>query len=187
MSDNDLTPTFLPVPVPPAAALTGASEARDLSDVAELVRKRWGDRAIISVETTHRGDPFVVVAPAVIGVVLRALRDEPSFLCQRLETIAAVDLPSTGVEVVYIVSSLVHKHQFNLKIFLDAQSPRAPSVCDVFRAANWYERECYDMFGIVFDGHPNLKRILLPQDWVGHPLRREYVFPEDYNGMKVPL
>jgi len=65
-------------------------------------------------------------------------------------------------------------------------NPHVPSVESVWKTANWHEREAYDLIGVVFDGHPDLRRILLPDDWEGHPLRKDYKVPEFYNGMKVP-
>ncbi len=87
----------------------------------------------------------------------------------------------------YHVSSFTHRHIVAIKVAVDREAPKVPTASDLFRAANWYERECYEMTGVEFTNHPHLENLLLPSDWVGHPLRRDYVFPEEYNGMKVPL
>ena len=73
-----------------------------------------------------------------------------------------------------------------LRAYVPIDDPRIASVSRVWRTADWHEREGYDMFGIVFEGHADLRRILLPDDWEGHPLRKDYTVPEYYNGMKVP-
>jgi NADH-quinone oxidoreductase subunit C len=88
--------------------------------------------------------------------------------------------------VVYHLASVVHNHKIVLKAICTKENPHVQSVADVWGTANWHEREAFDLIGIVFDGHPDLRRILLPYDWEGHPLRKDYKVPEFYNGMKVP-
>jgi NADH-quinone oxidoreductase subunit C len=70
-----------------------------------------------------------------------------------------------------------------VKVYCPRENPRVPSVVDVWKAADWHEREAFDMFGIIFDGHPDLRRILCADDWVGYPLRKDYVFPREYHGI----
>jgi NADH-quinone oxidoreductase subunit C len=77
-------------------------------------------------------------------------------------------------------------HKIVLKVDVPADHPRCRSVEAVWKTANWHEREAFDLYGIVFEGHPDLRRILLPDDWEGYPLRKDYQVPEYYNGMKVP-
>ena len=77
-------------------------------------------------------------------------------------------------------------HKITLKVELTAENLHCQSVEAIWKSANWNEREAYDMFGILFDGHPDLRRILMPDDWEGYPLRKDYQVPEFYNGMKVP-
>jgi NADH-quinone oxidoreductase subunit C len=85
--------------------------------------------------------------------------------------------------VVYDFYSTTHRHRFAVKVYVDRNDPRVPSVMDLWPAADWHEREAYDLFGIVFDGHNDLRRILLPEDWQGHPLRKDYAFPREYHGI----
>lgn len=171
--------------------------------MAAALKTKFGDVVLKAVEKTHKGDAFVVVDPAQIVSVLQFLRDDERFYCTNLQLISAVDYPTANpiegatpytspfkdghIAVVYNLYSYAHRHQLTVKAYVDRNTPKLPSVSDLFRCANWYERECYDMTGVEFSGHPNHIRILLPQDWVGYPLRRDYVFPEEYNGMKVPL
>ncbi|MFA6542090.1 MAG: NADH-quinone oxidoreductase subunit C, partial [Bacteroidota bacterium] len=88
--------------------------------------------------------------------------------------------------VTYHLYSMVHRHKFVLKVEVPTDAPNIPSVESVWKTANWHEREAFDMYGIQFSGHPDLRRILLPDDWEGYPLRKDYEVPEFYNGMRVP-
>lgn len=196
--------TFLPTPVPAAPQTMSSGTPSNIDAVGAALQQAFGASALQRIEKAHKGTPFVVVDGAKIVDVLRFLRDDPRFQCTNLNVVSSVDYPplkavaaSEGVEarpaqdgrieVIYVVSSYSFKHEFMVKAFLDREHPSVPSVCELFRSANWYERECYDLVGVEFTNHPNLQRILLPQDWLGHPLRRDYIFPEEYNGMKVPL
>jgi NADH-quinone oxidoreductase subunit C len=76
--------------------------------------------------------------------------------------------------VVYVLFSYAHKNQITVKALVDRENAKLPSVTPLFRAANWYERECFDMYGVQFEGHPELKRLLLYDEFVGHPLRKDY-------------
>ena len=87
--------------------------------------------------------------------------------------------------VAYNFYSTSLKHYIEFRIEIDAEG-QIPSVAEIWKTANWHEREVYDLFGITFSNHPELKRILLPEDWEGHPLRKDYKTPEYYNGMPVP-
>ena len=91
------------------------------------------------------------------------------------------------ISVYYHLESLKFRHKILLKVLTDRDMPEVASVVDTWKAANWHEREAYDMFGLKFINHPDLKRILMPYDWeAGYPLRKDYENPEFYQGMKVP-
>jgi len=92
---------------------------------------------------------------------------------------------STEFGVAYNFYSTTRKHYIEIKVEVDLET-EIPSVAEIWRTADWHEREAYDLFGIKFSNHPDLKRILLPEDWDGHPLRKEYKTPEYYNGMPIP-
>jgi NADH-quinone oxidoreductase subunit C len=121
-----------------------------------------------------------MLKPGAIRDVCLFLRDEPSLRMDHLADLTAVDystFPGDGgprFEVVYNLISTVHRHRIRLKARVPGEEPRIDSVISVWQTANWHERETYDLMGIVFNGHPDLRRILLPEDWVGHPLRKEY-------------
>ena len=87
------------------------------------------------------------------------------------------------LEVVYHLYSMLKKHKLILKVELSRDDPKVPTVENVWGIANWHEREAYDMYGIQFEGHSDLRRILCPDDWVDYPLRKDYVEPETYRGM----
>jgi NADH-quinone oxidoreductase subunit C len=95
------------------------------------------------------------------------------------------------LEVVYHLSSLTHRHRFVVKVILprwkdnvEGQLPEVPSVSGVWATADWHERETFDLCGVLFPGHPDLTRILLAEDWEGHPLRKDYEFPLEYHGIR---
>ena len=89
--------------------------------------------------------------------------------------------------VVYHLGSSSYKHKIALKVEVGRDEPKVPTVERVWRIANWHERETYDMYGIVFEGHSDLRRILCPDDWEGYPLRKDYQVQEFYRGIKVEV
>jgi NADH-quinone oxidoreductase subunit C len=97
-----------------------------------------------------------------------------------------MDYTGGKLGVVYHLHSMKWNHKIVIKVEVPAENPHVPSVESVWKTANWHEREAYDMIGVIFNGHPDLRRMLLPEDWVGHPLRKDYQVQEFYNGMKVP-
>jgi NADH-quinone oxidoreductase subunit C len=123
------------------------------------------------------------------------LRDDSDHNFEMLSWIAGVDwLPrEPRFEVVYGLVSISHRQRMNLRVKVSEENPRVPSVVSVWPTADWHERETYDFYGIVFTGHPDLRRILLPEDWVGWPLRKdsplgyeEVAFTHNAPGRKVP-
>jgi len=112
-------------------------------------------------------------------------RDDPRLSFDLLNCLSAVDYPDRDViEVVYMLDSTSHKHRLVLKAPLSRKEPEIPTVENVWRTADWHEREAYDLLGVRFRGHHNLVRILCAEDWEGHPLRKDYVIPEEYHGIK---
>ena len=132
--------------------------------------------------------PFAVVTADAIGEVAAFCKADPDLALDNLTCLSAVDYPKADpprIEVVYHLWSYRHLHRFVLKVHLPREDPRVPTVEGVWGVANWHEREAYDLLGVVFEGHSDLRRILLPDDWTGHPLRKDWVDPEFYNGMHV--
>ena len=140
--------------------------------------------AILDAKTEGVPDPFIKVAPASLADVALFLRDVLKF--DFLMCLSGVDYGKNVLGVVLNCGSIALKHKITIKADVPADRPELPSVAHVWPAANWHEREAFDLLGIAFTGHPDLRRILLPDDWEGHPLRKEYKVPEYYRGMKVP-
>ncbi len=121
------------------------------------------------------GDDELQVAAPDIARVLTYLRDEPGLRFAQMVDLCAVDYPErpSRFEVVYHLLSVVHNRRVRVKVAVREDTP-VPSVVEVFPAAGWYEREVWDLFGIAFDGHPDLRRILTDYGFQGHPLRRDF-------------
>jgi len=167
----------------------------------DQLQQKFGEN--ISGANLENIDPWIEVAPDGILEVCQHLRDEPSLAFDYLNSVTAVDYLHTDekkakkaawephFEVVYHLFSMQHKHSLVLKVMLprwkDDQPgvlPELPSVSSVWSTADWHEREVYDLLGVDFTGHPNLRRILCPEDWVGHPLRKDYEMPLEYHGIR---
>ena len=119
--------------------------------------------------------------------IAQYLRDDPACLFDSLQCITGVDLGEDfGLEVRYNLHSMTHLHVIEIRIACAVKNPTIPSVETVWRIGDWFERETYDMFGIEFQGHRDLRRILLPDDWEGWPLRKDYEVQETYHGIVVP-
>jgi NADH-quinone oxidoreductase subunit C len=133
-------------------------------------------------------DPWAVVAPEAIAEVAAFVKNDPDMAFDNLMCLSGVDYPKENpprLEVVYHLFSYKQRHTFVLKVCVPREAPEVPTVESVWPVANWHEREAFDMFGIRFAGHSDLRRILLPDDWEGYPLRKDWVDPEMYNGMHV--
>jgi NADH-quinone oxidoreductase subunit C len=127
-------------------------------------------------------DPWVEVKAAAIRDVCAFLKSDPQLRFDCLMNLSAVDWPKKNqIHVVYHLFSYEKRHAFVLKILLDRAAPNVPSVEPVWKSADWLEREQYDLMGVQFEGHPDLRRIMLPDDWVGHPLRKDYAEQSHYH------
>jgi NADH-quinone oxidoreductase subunit C len=148
-------------------------------------------------------DPWIEVSPQGLVPLCMYLRDEPDLRFNLLNCISAVDYfepdPKKAakaefqphIEVVYHLWSLPHKTSLVIKVVLprwkndtSGELPEVPTVSGVWRTADWHEREVYDLSGINFVGHPDPRRILCPEDWVGYPLRKDYEMPLEYHGIR---
>ena len=151
-------------------------------EIAALLSEKLGPKAIeskLGVVT-----PWTVVDPGALLETCDFLRHDPRLLMDHLELIGGVDFKDR-IEAVYIVYSMKHRHRHTIKCRLPRENPKIRSVESVWAVANWHERETYDMFGVVFEGHSDLRRILCPDDWEGYPLRKDYKFPTRYRDMPV--
>lgn len=133
---------------------------------------------------TPRG---VRIPPDDLKAVCRNLHDHASVFFDMLSCITVVDNgPEAGtLDVIYNLYSIPFNHHLALKVTLPRDGSEIDSIQDIWKTANWHEREGWDMYGVKFRGHPDLRRILLPADWEGHPLRKDYKQQEYYRGVKV--
>jgi len=139
-----------------------------------ILREKFGDR-LPAVEE-FRGQTTVVVDRGAIRAVCQALHDDPRLSYDLLAALTAVDFwpDEPRYSVVYQLYSLKHNVFLGLRVPLLAASAEVASIESIYPNANWHEREVYDMFGVTFGGHSDLRRLLMPADWVGHPLRKDY-------------
>ncbi|MFL5246400.1 MAG: NADH-quinone oxidoreductase subunit C [Myxococcales bacterium] len=144
-----------------------------INEIHERLTAEFGDA--VGPLSEPKVDPFCVVARERIRDVARFLKRTPGLDFDFCEDVAGVDQPKRNViEVVYHLFSYNHRHGIVLKVEADRANAIVPSIESVWKAANWMEREVYDLLGVGFAGHSDLRRILLPDDWEGHPLRKDY-------------
>ncbi len=171
------------------------------TEIIAVLEAEFGSR--IKEKKPDALDPFVVVEAGNLLDVCRYLRDDPQLKFEILNCISGVDYleldPKKAakvgyephLEVVYHLSSFTHRHRFTFKVILPrwrdgkpGQLSEVPSVTGLWQASVLHERVVYDLTGVWFTGHPDLRRILLSEDWVGHPLRKDYEFPLEYHGIR---
>ena len=151
-------------------------------EVCTQLKEMFGEAVGALSET--KGDRFVVVKGEKIVEVCRFLKSTVGLEFDYCQDITAIDWPARKViEVVYHVYSLVHRHGLVVKVETDRDKPTIGTGEGVWKAATWLEREIYDLFGVNFEGHSDLRRILMPDDWVGHPLRKDYQEAGGYHGI----
>ncbi|MEK6552106.1 MAG: NADH-quinone oxidoreductase subunit C [Bacteroidota bacterium] len=170
-------------------------------DIFESLKKEF-DEAILSIDKETPTEPIISVDPMHIHKVGLFLRDNEERKFDSLMVLSGVDdangtktkdedgadiISGGTLSVYYHLHSTILKHKITLKVSTPRENPQVESVYNVWRTSDWHEREAYDMYGIIFLNHPDLRRILMPYDWeAGYPLRKDYKNPEFYKGMKVP-
>jgi NADH-quinone oxidoreductase subunit C len=170
-------------------------------EIFEILKKEFQEY-IISIDSKTPTEPIITVDPAHIQKVSSFLRDNEELLFDSLMNLSGVDdangektkdedgtfvIKGGTLSVYYHLYSTKLNHKITLKVSTEREEPKVESVEFVWRAADWHEREAFDLLGIVFLNHHNLIRILMPYDWeAGHPLRKDYKNPEFYQGMKIP-
>ena len=166
----------------------------------------WFDEAAATLEQTlpnfsdviervvvHRGELTLFVRRDAIADLCLLLRDDPRLRFEHFSGVSGVDYPNdpTGrrLHAVYHLLSMTNRRRLRLEVSVSDADPHVPSVTGVYPGANWHERETWDFFGIVFDGHPGLTRIEMPDDWPGHPQRKDYPLggiDVEYKGAVIP-
>ena len=155
------------------------------SDLVAKLKKQYGSG--IREASTYVGQRYLVVDDAIVYEILRRMRDEEQY--DYCVDITAVHYPKRNkqFDIVYILYSFPLNDRIRIKTQV-AEGDHVRSACDIWPTANWLEREVFDMFGLIFDGHPDLKRILLPDGWQGHPLRKDYdILLQDKEWVQVNL
>jgi NADH-quinone oxidoreductase subunit C len=163
-----------------------------LQEIAQKLSEHFRDSKIECVEGAKHpvtgvttGDPFLVVPAEKIKEICQTLKVMDPFSFDCLSNLTAVDRKDR-FEMVYQLFSYQQRHSATLKVYLSRDdNAHIETVESLWRCANWLEREVYDLFGIKFDGHSDLRRIMLPDDWVGYPLRKDYKEQEDYHGIST--
>lgn len=212
-------PSAVTPPTVPASVGTdmfGASRGGDTSGFGGLVAPvapptstprpygGWFDEAVDALAAAYprfaevvervvvdRGELTLHVQAAAVAELCQVLRDDPSLRFELLSSVSGVDYPDqeTRLHAVYHLTSMTYRRRLRLEAAVSAEDPHLPSVTRVYPTADFQEREAWDFFGIVFDGHPALTRILMPDDWVGHPQRKDYPLggvPVDYHDATIP-
>ena len=170
-------------------------------EIFEILKKEFGDN-ILGIDKETPTEPIISIDPLQIHKVGAFLRDNEELLFNSLMCLSGVDdadgekikdedgleaIKDGTLSVYYHLHSVELKHKITLRVSTPREDPKVESVENVWKCADWHEREAYDMYGIIFLNHPDLRRILMPYDWdAGYPLRKDYKNPEFYQGMKVP-
>jgi NADH-quinone oxidoreductase subunit C len=157
----------------------------DTSKLFDRLQQRFPDE--LEPVAPEQGDPCLKVGPGLLKEVAEACRVDPELRFDCLHCITGIDFPAEGrLAVVYNLFSFTHRHRLTLRVELSREgTPKVPSVAEIWPAADWHERETYDLLGVIFDGHPDLRRLLLPDDWQGYPLRKDYKNPEYWHGIRI--
>ncbi|GJQ63418.1 MAG: NADH-quinone oxidoreductase subunit C [Melioribacteraceae bacterium] len=170
-------------------------------EIFELLKNKFGEEHI-TFTNDQAGDPYVTVAPEKFRAAAVYLSRDAEMKFDSLMLLSGVDdangekskdeneneiITGGTLSVYYNLFSLELRHKVTVRVSVPRENPEIESITDIWRTADWHEREAYDMFGIIFKNHPDLRRILMPYDWdAGYPLRKDYQNPEFYHGMKVP-
>ncbi|MDT7538488.1 MAG: NADH-quinone oxidoreductase subunit [Actinomycetota bacterium] len=158
-------------------------------DALEAVYPSYSDA--VKKVVIDRNELTLHVDAAHVADVARVMRDDENLRFELLSNLSGVDYPAQErrLHVVYNLTSMTYRRRVRLEVAVTTEDPHVQSVCDVYPTADFHERECWDMFGVVFDGHPALTRILMPDDWDGHPQRKDYPLggvPVEYKGAQIP-
>lgn len=170
-------------------------------EIFQILKNNFS-KSNLEIKTDIPVESFIIVSALEIDQICNFLKNNEELYFDSLVNLSGVDdfngekikddsgselMKGGTISVYYHLESIKFRHKLLLKVSTDRDNPEVTSVVDVWKSANWHEREAYDMFGINFINHPDLKRILMPYDWeAGFPLRKDYKNPEFYQGMKVP-
>ncbi|WP_114782013.1 NADH-quinone oxidoreductase subunit C [Botryobacter ruber] len=162
-------------------------------EIKDLLVQQFGEEVIVS-DNKDPQQPYLVLQPERLPEVCLLLHDHEQTYFDFLSCLTGIDNgPAAGtMEVVYNLYSIPYDHHLTLKVIVPRNQeeealPQVPTVSHIWRTADWHEREAFDLVGIGFTGHPDMRRILCAADWEGHPLRKDYKLQDYYHGIKVPF
>ncbi|MGL5811361.1 MAG: NADH-quinone oxidoreductase subunit C [Nocardioides sp.] len=164
----------------------------EVADALEAALRGAGTEVAIESVVVHRGEITFHVRREHLETVARCLRDDPALRFEFCAGVGGVHYPAhAGAELhaVYHLLSMTYNRRIRVEVTCPDRDPHIPSIAGIYPTNDWHERETWDMFGIVFDGHPGLTRILMPDDWPGHPQRKDYPLggiPVEYKGGSIP-
>lgn len=158
----------------------------EFNDIIAKLKEKFGEENIKPV-TDKAGDPFAMVPADKIPEIATFLKDTPELHFDCLSNLTGVDAPPDDLDVVYHFFSYDKdkRHLICLKVRVPKSNPKVKTLESVYPTANWQEREAFDLLGVEFEGHSDLRRIMLPDDWKGHPLRKDYKEEDDYHGIET--
>jgi NADH-quinone oxidoreductase subunit C len=151
-------------------------------EIYNRAKEKFGDRILEIVD--KKPDPWMVVDPAALVEVCQHLKNDAETAFDCLSNESGVD-HKDRIEVVYHLYSYKHRHQIVLKVKLPREGAQVSTLENVWKSANWMEREIFDLLGVNFEGHSDMRRLLMPEDWIGHPLRKDFVEPLEYHGIST--
>jgi NADH-quinone oxidoreductase subunit C len=152
--------------------VAGSAAPLSATDLTGRLRARFGQDVVAASDAL--GQAWVRVVPERYRDVIAALRDDEDFACDYLDFVAGVDRGDDGFDVVAQLYSTTRRHQVRVKVAAGKEEPSVPTISDLYPGANWHERETWELFGIRFEGHPQLVKLLLPEQFEGHPLRKDF-------------
>ncbi|MEP2025092.1 MAG: NADH-quinone oxidoreductase subunit C [Reichenbachiella sp.] len=157
-----------------------------VEEFKNLIDSKLGEEVVLSIDEISTPQALVIESDKVLPV-MDVLKDNESSFCDLLSCLTAVDNgPEVNtLEVIYNLYSIPLEHSIMIKTTISRENPELETVSYLWKTADWHEREAYDLFGIKFNNHPDLRRILMPADWEGHPMLKDYEEPATYRGMKT--
>ncbi|NLG55990.1 MAG: NADH-quinone oxidoreductase subunit C [Rhodococcus sp.] len=181
-----------PIELPHSSPRPYGSYFDDVADLLEQALVEAGAASAIESVVVYREEITFHIRREHLPVVARVLRDHPGLRFELCLGVSGAHYPGEAgreLHAVYPLMSITHNRRIRLEVSVPDQDPHIPSVYSVYPTCDWHEREAYDFFGIQFDGHPALTRIQMPDDWQGHPQRKDYPLggvPVEYHGAQIP-
>lgn len=157
-----------------------------VEEFKDLIDSKIGEGTVLSIDE-NATPTALVIAPEKVEPAMALLKDDEVSFCDLLSCLTAIDNgpEANTMEVIYNLYSIPLEHSLMIKTTISRENPEIETVSHLWKTADWHEREAYDLFGISFKNHPDLRRILMPADWEGHPMRKDYEEPATYRGMKT--